>query len=48
MITEEEKLLVYIKHQPYMTWYDINEYELMYKMDNPKITFSDFVNLFTK
>ena len=30
MITEEEKLLVYMKHQPHITMFDINEYVEMY------------------
>ncbi len=30
MITEEEKLLVYMKHQPYITNFDIREYVEMY------------------
>jgi hypothetical protein len=31
MITQEEKLLVFIKHQPYMTMFDVNEYVEMYE-----------------
>jgi len=46
MITQEEKFLVYMQHQPYITWYDINEFVIMYNTDNPKITFTEFVNAF--
>jgi hypothetical protein len=44
MITEEEKLLVYIKHQPYMTWYDINYYAEEYKIDaKPGMSLDDYI-----
>lgn len=30
MVTQEEKLIVLLKHQPYITMFDINEYVEMY------------------
>jgi hypothetical protein len=35
MVSEEEKLLVLMKHQPYMTMFDIKEYVEMYTEGSP-------------
>jgi hypothetical protein len=45
MITEEEKLIVYLKHQPYMTWYDVEEEVKSYyiHIDPKLISFSDWI-----
>jgi hypothetical protein len=44
MITEEEKLLVYLKHQDYMDWYDVNYYAEEYKIDaKPGMSLDDYI-----
>jgi hypothetical protein len=45
MVTNEEKLLVYMKHQPYMTWYDVEEEVKSYyiHVDPDRITFTDWI-----
>lgn len=45
MVTNEEKLLVYMKHQPYMTWYDVEEEVQAYytHVDPERITFTDWI-----
>lgn len=44
MITEEEKLLVYLKHQDYMDWHDVNYYAEEYKIDaKPGMSLDDYI-----
>ena len=45
MITQEEKLIVYLKHQPYMNWIDVEEEVISYNIHiDPKlISFSDWI-----